>query len=108
MNCPKCGAEGTLLRSHSVGLYYDFDCGSSTVCEGEEFEQSAPCRELCDLRKWREVVLSKVVAWPTGNPEMPWRLETWTFVKEIKPHDNIFFSVLAKEAFDSAVRKEME
>lgn len=93
MNCPKCGAEGTLLRSHSVGLYYDFDCGSSTVCEGEEFEQSAPCRELCDLRKWREVVL--------GN--LPYLIMEHCVFSGDSP-----VSFPDPEAFDSAVRKEME
>lgn len=104
MNCPKCGAEGTLLRSHSVGLYYDFDCGSSTVCEGEEFEQSGPCRELCDLRKWREVVLKNVfVDWSDYDPRH-WAvdLECDKSIPLLNVGDN------PAEAFDAAVRKEME
>jgi len=87
MNCHKCGAEAK--SSGYLGTY--FDCGSSWLVE---LDQSATCRELCDLRKWREVVLSKTEATLGGVYSMM----TMTPDK---------FGTVA-EMFDSAVRKEME
>jgi len=89
MNCPKCGAEANMSLD---GFPLSFKCGSGVMMNGM-VQQSAPCRELCDLRKWRGVVL--------GN--LPYLIMEHCVFSGDSP-----VSFPDPEAFDSAVRKEME
>jgi len=93
MNCPKCGAEAK--SSGYLGTY--FDCGSSYLVE---LDRSSTCRELCDLRKWREVVLRHARLGEYAWGQLYWAssIPALQTLGEQRPHQN----------FDSAVRKEME
>lgn len=101
MNCPKCGAS----EIENGTWPFSYECGSGGD-RREKIYYSVVCVELCDLRKWREVVLSKVwIDVPEFEPRH-WRIQLDGCVRGIPEYESC--SVLVKQAFDAAVRKEME
>lgn len=95
--CQFCGADETEI-DYKFSVY---ECGT-TWRVGEHVTQSTVCRELCDLRKWREVVLKNV------EPETLMRYSTGEFIACCKVSIGKTDTKDAKKAFDYAVRKEME
>lgn len=97
MNCPKCGAS----EIENGTWPFSYECGSGGD-RREKIYHSVICVELCDLRKWREVVLSHVKSVPSM------RFSTGEFIACCKIPIGAADVLDAKEAFDAAVRKEME
>ena len=97
--CPFCGSRREPDDQHII----EFECGTMGQ-DDKSLHRTATCQELCDLRKWRETVLSNVcISVPDYEPRH-WTIDILGCTTDLPwyEHDDESRSIV-REAFDTVV-----